>query len=300
MAEPLPHLETFAEAAERGSFTAAARALGVTQAAVSQRIGALEAELGVSLFRRAAGRVELTEAGRTLHGFARRIVRLHAEARQAVTGEAAPAVGELTLAASSVPGEHLLPGLLASFHGRHPGVRIRASVSDTRAVLADVSRGKADLGLVGGRDDTPGLDFRAVGCDEIVLLVPAGHAWAKRKRVRLEDLRHEPLVLREAGSGSRWCLEQALAAAGAPLAGLTVAMELGSNEAVKEAVLRGAGVAALSRQAATREIEAGALVGLELAGVPLRRELFLVRSTGRALPEAARLFDEFVGAGAGP
>src|SRR5947209_2338089 len=118
--KPLPYLDTFAEAAERSSFTAAARALGLTQAAVSQRIAALEHELGVPLFDRRGGRVLLSEAGRRLHDYARRISALHHEARQEVGGRAVPVAGELSLAASSVPGEHLLPALLAAFGQRHP------------------------------------------------------------------------------------------------------------------------------------------------------------------------------------
>src|SRR6476659_9050196 len=94
MTDPLPHLDTFAEAAERASFTAAARALGLTQAAVSQRVQALERELGVPLFRRAGGKVELTDAGRKLHEYARRILDLHHEARREVTGKETPVTGE--------------------------------------------------------------------------------------------------------------------------------------------------------------------------------------------------------------
>jgi DNA-binding transcriptional LysR family regulator len=288
----LPHLDTFVEAAERGGFSSAARSLEVSQATVSQRIGLLEAELGKLLFERSAGRAELTEAGKALHEMARRILRLHDEARQAVTGQAVPAGGVLTIAASSVPGEHLLPGLLADYRSRYPGVRIRASVSDTRAVLEDVRRGRADLGLVGGKDNQPGVGYSRLARDEIVLLVPAGHPWARRKKVKSSDLRGQPLVLREPGSGSRQCLEEALAQAGEPLSEMTVVMELGSNEAVKEAVLRGAGIAALSRQAASREIEAGHLAALEIAGASLGRDLYLARSTGRPLSEAARLFEE--------
>src|SRR5262245_23931953 len=103
----LPYLDTFAEAAERASLTAAGRALGLTQAAVSQRVGALEHQLGVPLFDRRGGRVELTEAGRRLHEYARRILELHREARREVSGHPAPRTGELSLAASSVPGEYL-------------------------------------------------------------------------------------------------------------------------------------------------------------------------------------------------
>src|SRR5713101_5467160 len=101
--DQLPHLETFAQAAELSSFTAAARALGLTQAAISQRIGSLEQTLGVSLFRRKGGRILLTEAGRRLYPFAQRILLLHREARQEVTRQKKTQTGELLLAASSIP-----------------------------------------------------------------------------------------------------------------------------------------------------------------------------------------------------
>src|SRR5438552_11670178 len=100
----LPYLDTFLEAAERGSFTAAASAVGLSQAAVSQRIQQLEVVLNTSLFRRRAGRVTLTEAGHALHGYARRILDLHVEARMAVTGIRSEVTGELLLAASTIPG----------------------------------------------------------------------------------------------------------------------------------------------------------------------------------------------------
>src|SRR5687767_9768643 len=118
--EQLPYLPTFSQVAELCSFTAAAKALGLTQAAVSQRIQALEKALGKSLFRRAGGRVVLTKAGHKLHEYSQRILELHREARREVTGcEIAPR-GDLFLAASSIPGEHLLPGLLAAFKKKYP------------------------------------------------------------------------------------------------------------------------------------------------------------------------------------
>jgi DNA-binding transcriptional LysR family regulator len=119
-ATSLPHLETVAMAAELASFTAAGKALGLTQAAVSQRIQALEKLLGVSQFACRGGRVILTEAGQRLDDYGLRILALHREAFQEVTGQPAPLVGELTLAASSVPGEHLRPELLSVFRERYP------------------------------------------------------------------------------------------------------------------------------------------------------------------------------------
>jgi DNA-binding transcriptional LysR family regulator len=289
-AEQLPHLETFALAAERNSFTAAARSLGLTQASVSQRIGALERTLGVALFDRRAGRVLLTEAGRRLYDYGRRILALHREAREEVAGRKAPLTGELSLAASSVPGEHLLPALLSAFRQRHPHVRVRAAVADSRAVLGQVEHGQAHLGLVGGKGDSPHLEYRCFACDTLVLVVPPGHRWVRRRRVGLDQLAEQPLILREVGSGSRWCLEQGLAQAGKSLRDLRIALELGSNEAIKEAVLRGLGLAVLSRRTVDRELQSGQLHALQVAGLPLLRQMFAVWDRRRVLPIPAQLF----------
>ncbi len=179
MTEPLPHLDTFAEAAERFSFTAAAHALGLSQAAVSQRVLALERELGVPLFRRTGGRVELTDAGRRLHGYARRVLDLHREARAAVTGREPPVEGDLALAASSVPGEHLLPALLAAFGPLHPHVRVRAAVSDSAAVIGQLERGEVSVGLVGRKGDGSHLDLKQANPSACPLDFPAPPAGNK-------------------------------------------------------------------------------------------------------------------------
>jgi LysR family transcriptional regulator, low CO2-responsive transcriptional regulator len=285
-----PNLETFLEAAERGTFTAAARHLGVTQAAVSQRIQQLEVALGAPLFRREGGRVSLTEAGRRLHEYARRIDDLTAEAWAAVTGRPAEPAGELVLAASSVPGQHLLPPTLAVFRRRHPRVRVRVSVSDTDDVLRHVERGEAHLGLVGGRGGGPHLEFRRFACDELVVVVPRGHPWWRKRVVALSDLVAQPLIQREPGSGSRRCLERSLERLGVAASDLNVVLELGSTEAIKEAVLRRVGVASLSSRAVGKEAKAGHLKALHVRGLTLDRDIFLVRDRRRILPRAAQLF----------
>jgi DNA-binding transcriptional LysR family regulator len=290
----LTHLDTFAEAAESGSFTAAARALGLTQAAVSQRVQALERDLGVALFRRQGGRASLTDAGRLLYSFAHRILALHAEARRAVAGRPRPVVGNLTLAASSVPGEHLLPALLAAFGGKYPQVRVRVTVSDSQAVMDQVGRGRADLGLVGGMAARPHLEFRPFACDHMVLVVGTAQAPDLKKRLSLRALCRQPLILREVGSASRWCLEQALARAGRSVNDLNVVLELGSNEAIKEAVQRGIGAAVLSEQVVEKEVRAGRLLALRVTGLCLKRDMYVVWDRRRMLPIPARLFLDFI------
>lgn len=290
----LPHLETFLAAAELGSFTAAARALGLTQAAVSQRIQALERELRTALFRRDGGRALLTDAGKRLTPIAQQILELHDEARSQVTGQRAAVSAELALAASSVPGEHLLPALLAVFRRQQPRVQVRMTVSDSQAVLTLVEQGKAHLGFIGRPCPSPHLESQVFARDELVVVAPPKHPWARRRRITLDQLRRQPLILREAGSGSRWQLEQALLRAGLPIAQLRVVMELGSNEAVKETILRGLGVAILSIHAVHKEHQSGQLRTLTIQDLPLDRELFVVWDRRRALPLAARLFLEFL------
>jgi DNA-binding transcriptional LysR family regulator len=287
---PLPHLETFVEAADRGTFTAAGRSLGLTQAGVSQRIHQLEIAVGRPVFRRGPGRVTLTDAGPTLYEYARRMQDLTAEAWAALTGEAGEAGGELVLAASSVPGQHLLPPTLAVFRKRHPGVQVRVSVSDTDDVLRQVEAGAAHLGLVGGRGGGRHLEFRRFACDELVLVVPRGHPWWRRREIALADLLAQPLIQREPGSGSRRCLERSLERLGVEPAELNVVLELGSTEAIKEAVARRVGLAVLSRRAVAKEVKARQLKAVHVAGLTLDRDIFLVRYRRKPLPAPARLF----------
>jgi DNA-binding transcriptional LysR family regulator len=290
----LPHLVTFSKAAELNSFTGAARAFHLTQAAVSQHVHALERALGTSLFKRRGGRVLLTEAGQKLYGYAQRILDLHREARREVMGRETPVAGELFLAASSIPGEHLLPALLSVFRKKHPHILVHASVSDSMAVMAQVERGEVSLGLVGRKADNPHLDFRYLARDRMVLVVPPGHPLCRRKKVTLKHLLAFPIVMREVGSGLRYCFEKSLEQAGRSLADLQVALELGSNEAIKEAILRGVGVAVLSTFAVEKELQTGRLLGLKVSDLHCDRDMFIVQDKRRVLALPARLFQIFL------
>ncbi len=290
----LPHLATFATVAERGSFTATAADLGITQAAVSQRIAVLENELHVSLFNRRAGRISLTEAGQRLYPYARKILDLHGQARTDIGGFQPTVAGDLPIAASSVPGECFLPALLTAFHEAHPGVHVRATVSDSGSVMQDVEKGQAMLGLVGQEAEKATLEFRPIGSDSLVLVVGLGHRWAARKRIPLKALTGESLIIRELGSGSRCALEKSLLRSGTSLARLNITLELGSNVAIKDAVKRGLGIAFLSRLAVHRELDARELQAVEVSGLSLARQFYLVYHRRRPLSPAASAFLRFL------
>ena len=300
----LPYLDTFSKAAELSSFTAAGKVLGMTQAAVSQRIHALEKELGVALFERRGGRVFLTDAGQRLYAHAERILELHRQARQEVTGEKAPIRGELLLAASSIPGEHLLPAILSIFRRKYPDVRVKVEVTDSVKVMDQVEKGQVHLGLVGRKIDDPNLSFKEFATDEMVVIVPPNHRWHRRKRIAFKQFKKEPLILREQGSGSRWCFEQALTRSDHSLDDLQIALELGSNEAIKESVLEGMGVSVLSTHAVQKELKAKDLHAVTVPELTLERKLFIVIDKRRVLPAPARIFLHFLegcpGAGTAP
>jgi len=290
MEEQLPHLSTFVEVAERGGFTAAGRHLKISQASVSQRIRQLELELKTSLFHRGGHQVALTDAGRQLHEYARRILDLTNEARTSVTGRCGKASQKLVLAASSVPGQHVLPPILARFSRDNPGVRVKLSISDTADVYRVLEKGDAHLGFVGGVSESEHLECTPFDVDELVLVVSARHPWKKKRKVTPEELASQPLIEREQGSASRRFVEQALQQIGLASEKLNVMMEFGSSETIIESVREGLGVAILSKRAVQKDVESGRLHSLKIEDVPLERNLFVVRDRRKAMTPAATAF----------
>jgi len=122
------------------------------------------------------------------YDYAQRILALHREARRKISGKEPPVAGELLLAASSIPGEHLLPALLSVFGQKHPHIQVRATVSDSMTAMAQVERGQVSLGLVGRKTDNPHLEFKHLASDKMVLVVPKGHVLSRRKKLSLKQL----------------------------------------------------------------------------------------------------------------
>ncbi|MBC7250592.1 MAG: LysR family transcriptional regulator [Anaerolineae bacterium] len=273
----LAYLRTFVEVAQRKSFSAAARVLGLTQPAVSQQVRRLEEELGVRLLlREGRGPVILTESGKMVLDFARSTLAaydaLRAELRQ-LEGEIA---GTLRLAASTTPGEYLVPQLLAAFRAQHPRVEAQVTVSDTADVVQRVQSGACDLGFIGAPVEGPGLVLERVAADEIVLAVYPEHPFAGREKVTWDEVLAQPLILREEGSGTRRTVESALAARGKELPREKVALTLGSMQAVIQAIRDGLGIGFVSALAVTRVPPAERLPVVAIEGLKFTRELFIV------------------------
>ena len=288
------HLQTFAIAAELESFTRAAESLDLTQAGVSHHVAALEKLLNVSLFERSGRSVILTDAGRRLHDYARRILELVDEASREVGQAQSTIAGTMRIASSTVPAELLLPDLLAGFHALHPDVRESVTVSDSSAAAEAVESGEADVGFVGELPRLAGLRPQSIASDKLVLVVSPEHPLSRTKRVSLHRLRSEPLIIRELGSGSRRCVDQALEAAGLSPGELSIAMETNSNDAIRAAVQRGVGAAFLSSGLVAHEIEQGRLVSIAVTGLRPERQLYLITNPNRTAKPVVREFLAYV------
>ena len=286
-------LAAFCAVVERRSFSQAAESLGVTQPAVSLQVRALEKRLGRQLLDRSGRRVAPTEAGLRLYRGAQRLLALEDQLVEEIAAVAeGPLRGRLELGASSGPGETVLPALLCEFQRRHPDVSVALSVFDTQTVVDLVARRELELGVVGAARRHRAVAFEPFFRDEVTLACPPGHRFAGR-RISLDELRSEPLIVMQEGAGVRTVIEDELRSAGVRLRDLDVRLELGLQESVRSAVLAGYGVAFISRAAIAADLDAGRIAAATVEGLQPAREISLVRATGRAPTRVADAFVEF-------
>jgi DNA-binding transcriptional LysR family regulator len=272
-------LRVFRIVARHLNFSRAAEELFLTQPAVTQQIKALEDELGVSLFDRGGARIQLTPGGHALVPFADQMKTLSDEAVRAVAAAYGEQGGELALGASQTIAQYLLPALIATFRKSHPRVRVTAISGNTDAMLAALLAGRVQLALIEGPEQRKDLHIEPFMEDEMVLVVPAAHHWAAQ-HVSADMFRHEPLLMREYGSGSRRVVEHALSAHGLRAKDLHVSMEFDSTEGLLSAVEAGLGVTFVSRWAVRNQLALGTLKLAHLTGLKLTRRFSLARPSG--------------------
>ena len=287
-------LEVFCKIVELRSFSRAAEAVLLTQPTVSGHIKALEEELDLRLFDRAGRNVTPTRAGELLHGYARRILALREEAQQAISEHRGGLKGHLAIGGSSIPGAYILPPLLAMFKRDHPEVTIGLHISGSREIVRSVIEGVAELGMVGARFEEGRVQYEPFAQDELILAVAASHPWARRSTVRPTELMGQPFVMRERGSGTRKVMEEALARRDLDAGGLRVVLEVTGNEAVRQAVKAGAGVAVISRRAIEDDIRCKLVAALRVQGMKLVREFFLVTHRSRSRSPLGKTFLAFL------
>ena len=290
----LRRLEIFAKVAELGSFSRAAEALFLPQPTISEHIRALEDELGVQLLYRLGRGATPTRAGRLYLDYARRILALSREARQAIDQFQGRISGELVVGGSTIPGEYLLPALIGQFKSKYPEISISLMIGSSREVTGWVEEGRVEVGVVGAHPSARVLESRELMADDLVIVVPSGHPWWGRSTVTVTEVRTEPLILRERGSGSRDALERAIANAGLDLGAFRIAGEIASTQAIKQAVRAGVGISLISKRAVEDECKARLLHCVKVRDLRVTRSFYLVTHRGRSRSPVANAFVEFV------
>lgn len=280
-------LELLVGVADGGSLGAAARAVGMAQPNASRAIAGLERDLGVTLLVRHPRGARLTDEGAVMVERSRDVLdaaRGLLATAEALGATTAPHVG---VAASMTVAEHLMPGWLLELRHALPGVEARMQVMNSAQVLAAVAAGTFEVGFIEAPGAIPrGLRSRTVAADRLAVVVAPGHPWARRRMpVTGEELARTPLLVREAGSGTRDTLARALAAH--PM--VAPVMELGSNASVRAGVRAGTDPAVLSELAVTSEVARGELVAVSVEGIDLTRSIRAVWRGPRLLGTAGRL-----------
>ena len=288
----ISHIRTVLEIIKHGSFSEAATALNISQPAVSLHVQRLERELGARLLDRGGARVRLTQHGETFLRHAELITTADTEMREDIARLAQDLSGALRLAASTIPGEFLLPSLLADFTALHPNVTATLTVSDTEAVISELESGACDVGFTGAPTRRSTLTQEPIYKDTLVLAVPASHPFANRTSVGVEELGGQRLIARESGSGTMASIQRILADYGVDAHQWAPTVVLGSTQAVINGVDAGLGVSFVSALAARHGERAGTIATAALSGVTLERDLFMVYQQDHI---TTRLLEEFTG-----
>lgn len=278
-------LDTFRVVAEAGQVSGAARLLNLSQPAVTAQIRQLEAEMGRALFTRHPGGMRLTDPGRRLLDYARRVHGLLEEAAAESLAKSRPG-GQLHLAASTTIAGHVLPTLFQGYKAHHYPRSLRLKVGNSEEVLVWIREGKAPLGLVEGLTHARGVSMEPFLMDELVA-VRAVNAQNDLATVRsATGLSSVPLIWREEGSGTRAVVERAFQQARLRLRPREGDLVLGDTEAIKTSVLAGLGIAFLSRWSIQRELQHGELEVISLPDLAIHRTFSWVQAGGGLSGEA--------------
>jgi DNA-binding transcriptional LysR family regulator len=287
MAMNLHHLRVFARVAEEGGFTRAAQALRLSQPAVSKAVRQLERQTGVPLFERAGRATRLTAAGDALFARARELFAVEQSAEEELRALRGLNGGVLRVGASTTVATYLLFPYLARFRRANPRVELRVSSANTRAIARALLERRLDIALVEGPVRHPQIGIVPWREDELVVIAPPTHRLATKHSIQLRELSREPLIVREPGSGTRKVAERALAAHDVSP---PVALQLGSTEAIKQAVAAGLGVAFVSRFAVEDQVKLGRIAAIRVREAALGRMLTELRLRGRAIGPGAMAF----------
>jgi DNA-binding transcriptional LysR family regulator len=283
----LDQLRIFQAVAETLSFTRAAEVVHLTQPGISKHIKQMEEYYGLPLFDRLGKKVALTQAGEILAEATQEIVASITAAEQRIDELKGLHGGKLCLGASFALGIYMLPGILAAFRKKYPAVDVTVDISLSAKIVAKILANKLDLGLVSRDVRDPRLIAREFMTDELIAIAPRNHRWAKKSRIRPQELLGETLLVAARGAGTRSVLEERLKEKGIVLKNV---VDFGNMEGVKKAVEAGLGVSIQAQSVVQRELAAGSLTGVSLAGMDAKLGRFYICRKDKHLSNAAKAF----------
>lgn len=287
----LNHLRIFYYAAKEKNLTKAAEALFVTQPAVTMQIKALEQYLEVALFRKRGKFLELTEEGNVLFKYAQKVFGIVDEMEHVLKGFATLTQGSLIIGTTRSFARHLMPSVLSRYQEKFPGIKISLEVGSSSEIAEGVALFKYDLGIIGRLPLPRRVKAVPFTSEAFCLVVSPDHRFAKRGAVSCRELRNEPIIIREPGSGSRHFVLSFLSAHGVEP---SVLVEAGSVEFIKEYVIQGRGISFLYKPEVRWESKMGLLSSLEITEGPLILETVIVVPEDATLSRPSRAFLELV------
>ncbi len=289
-------IQIFLAVWEKGSFSKAATMANLAQPTVSSRIIGLERSLGVKLFERHGKSVTPTKAGELFYPYALQIQRLVDEVQREVGLFSRGEKGKLEIGGSNIPGQYILPSRVGKFKTLHPNIQITLKVGDTSSIVREIIQGGVHLGIVGAVLNRKELEYLPCFQDELVLIVPPRHTLSQKTEIEPAELKDVHFITREEGSGTRLATEKAFEAKGLNgfFAELKIVAQMGSTEAIRQAVKAGIGCAIISNLAVEEDLRSGTLYSPKIRGIDLTRRFYLVRHKNRSISPVAESFSRFL------
>ena len=291
----IKQLEAFVRIVKNKSFSQTAKELYLTQPTVSSYISSLEEDLGVQLFTRTTKEVRTTEEGEKIYLYAKDIVNLSHKILGTFKEEEKEDINEIVLSSSSIPGQYLLPGMLANFGKRYPSTEFRINETDSKGAVTDVAEHKADIGFCGTIVPKMACTFLPFYEDELILVTPNTEFYRKMQENHdLSFLSNADFVMREHGSGTKQEALKILSQSGINLDNMKVVARFANTGAILLSVKEGIGVAIVSKLAARSEIKNKEVLSFSLQEGGYFRKIYMVSNSNYPLSKRAKLFMQMI------
>lgn len=289
----LKQLEAFVQVAEGGSFSKAAKELFLTQPTISAHIASLEKELSVRLFVRNTKEVGLSDDGKDLYKYARQIVDLEKKIEERFGEKDSGEKHCVTIAASTIPAQYLLPKILIRFNEKHPEEQIKIIETDSTKVVTQIVEHMADVGFTGTVLEKKHCKYIPFYKDELVIITPNTEKYQKLMQESPNDIHwllKEHVIMREEGSGTRKEAKKQLKMAGVNPSELEIIASIENQETIKKSVRQGMGVSVLSRLATEEETRDGYVLAFPIPKADAGRDINLVYNKNYQLSGSAERF----------